>query len=34
MAEYDEEGAEARLSKALGIRGMGLTPTDIEEWDV
>lgn len=34
MAEYDEAGAEDRLSKALGIRDMGLTPDDIEEWNV
>jgi hypothetical protein len=34
MKEYDEAGAEDRLSKALGIRDMGLTPDDIEEWNV
>jgi hypothetical protein len=34
MAEYDEAGAEDRLAKALGIRDMGLTPDDIEEWNV
>jgi hypothetical protein len=34
IAEFDEDGVADRLAAALSLRDMGLTPDEIEDWDV
>lgn len=34
IEEFDEEGAADRIAQALNTRSMGLTPDEIEDWDV